>query len=216
MANDNRFQIHNGFVAKGSSTVAGSFSATTYYGDGSNLTGISATGPTGPTGSTGPIGATGATGPGGISFSPMQVSVCDTAPTAATTQYYYQTISEVTGTINKAKIWGYSGSNTVLVGVYRGKLGGTMTLIGQGSATCGLGPNVINLTAESGQNLDLTSGEDLVVGYYPAGNSFRTVYDVGISDVYFGISNTTDITTMPASPTGSASAIRFALTLYFG
>ena len=41
MANDNRFQIHNGFVAKGSSTVAGSFSATTYYGDGSNLTGIS-------------------------------------------------------------------------------------------------------------------------------------------------------------------------------
>lgn len=153
-------------------------------------------------------------GANSVCFSPMPISVCDTAPTAATTQYYYQTVSEVSGTISKAKIWGYSGSDTVLVGIYRGTLQGTMTLIGQGSATCGLGPNVINLTAESGQNLTLTAGEDLVVGYYPTGTSFRTIYDVGISDIYFGISNTADITTMPTSPTGTASAIRFALTLY--
>jgi len=149
-----------------------------------------------------------------VCFSPMPISVCDTAPTAATTQYYYQTVSEVTGTISKAKIWGYSGSDTVLVGIYRGKLQGTMTLIGQGSATCTLGANVINLTAQSGQNLTLTAGEDLVVGYYPTGISFRTIYDVGVSDVYFGIANTTNITTMPVSPSGIASAIRFALTLY--
>ena len=41
MANDNRFKIHNGFISNGNSQVSGSFSATTFYGDGSNLTGIS-------------------------------------------------------------------------------------------------------------------------------------------------------------------------------
>jgi hypothetical protein len=177
-----------------------------------------ATGPQGATGATGPQGATGATGATGpsfnVGFSPMPISVCDTAPTAATTQYYYQTVADVTMTISKAKIWGFSGSNTVLVGIYRGNLQGTLTLIGQGSATCGLGPNEITIISEIGQNLDVVAGENLVVGYYPDGTSFRTVYDVGISDIYFGISNTANITTMPASPTGSASDVRFALTLY--
>ena len=149
-----------------------------------------------------------------IGFSPINVGVCDTAPTAASTQYYYQTIAEVTTTLSKVKLWGYSGSDLVLFGIYRGTLQGSMTLIGQARKTCGLGPNELTLTAETGQNLSVVAGEDLVVGYYPDGTSWRTVYDVGISDIYFGITNTTNITTMPATPTGTATGIRFACTLY--
>jgi hypothetical protein len=149
-----------------------------------------------------------------VGFSPQDVSSADTAPTAASTQYYYQTISTVTGTISKVKIWGFSGSDLVRFGIYRGTLAGTMTLIGQGSLTCGLGPNEISLTAEVGQTLKLTVGENLVVGYYADGTSWRTIYDVGIADAIFGITNTANITTMPATPTGTATAIRFACTLY--
>ena len=149
-----------------------------------------------------------------VAFSPMPVSVCDTAPTAASTQYYYQTISEVTGTISKVKMWGFSGTDLVRFGIYRGVLGGSMTLIGQGSLTCSLGPNEILLTAEIGQTLDLVVGENLVVGYYANGISWRTIYDVGISDAIFGITNTANITTMHATPTGTATGIRFACTLY--
>ena len=149
-----------------------------------------------------------------VGFSPQDVSAADTAPTAASTQYYYQTISTVTGTISKVKMWGFSGTDLVRFGIYRGTLGGSMTLIGQGSLTCSLGPNEISLTAEIGQTLNLVVGENLVVGYYADGISWRTVYDVGIADAIFGISNTANITTMPATPTGTATAIRFACTLY--
>ena len=149
-----------------------------------------------------------------VAFSPMPISVCDTAPTAATTQYYYQTISEVTGTISKVKMWGFSGTDIVYFGIYRGRLGSTLTLIGQGAAACSIGPNVISLTAAVGQTLNLVVGEDLVVGYYADGINWRTIYDVGISDALFGITNTTNITTMPATPTGTATGIRFACTLY--
>lgn len=149
-----------------------------------------------------------------VAFSPQDVSSADTAPTAASTQYYYQTISEVTGTISKVKLWGFSGSDLVRFGLYRGVLTGTMTLIGQGFLTCGTGANEILLTAEVGQTLKLTVGENLVVGFYADGISWRTIYDVGISDAIFGITNTANITTMPATPTGTATGIRFACTLY--
>jgi hypothetical protein len=152
--------------------------------------------------------------PSSVAFSPINVGICDTAPTAASTQYYYQTIAEATMTISKAKLWGYSGSNTVLFGVYRGTLPSSMTLIGQGSVTAGIGPNEITLTAEVGQTLDVTAGENIVVGFYTSGTSWRTVYDTGISDTAFGISNTSNISSMPSSPTGTGTAIRFALTLY--
>jgi len=171
-------------------------------------------GPQGNLGSNGVQGLQGPQGNSSVAFSPQDVADCDTAPTAASTQYYYQTVSTVKGTISKAKLWGYSGSDTVLFGLYRGKLSGSMTLIGQGSAVCGVGPNVITLTAASGQTLNVEPGEDLVVGYYPDGTSWRTIYDVGINDLNFGITNTNNITTMPSTPTGTATAIRFALTLY--
>ena len=143
----------------------------------------------------------------------MNVSDCDLAPTAATTQYYYLTVADATMTVSKAKIWGYSGSNNVLFGLYRGTLG-SCTLIGTGSAVCGVGPNVINLSPVQGQNLNIQAGENLVVGYYSTGISWRTIYNSGISDITFGISNTSDISSMPSSPIGTATAIRFALTLY--
>jgi hypothetical protein len=149
-----------------------------------------------------------------VAFSPMNVGVCDTAPTAATTQYYYQSIAEVTTTLSKVKLWGFSGSDLVLFGLYRGTLQGAMTLIGQARGTCGVGPNELTFTAETGQNLTVVAGENLVVGYFSTGTSWRTVYNTGISDVYFGILNTADITTMPATPTGTATGIRFACTLY--
>jgi hypothetical protein len=149
-----------------------------------------------------------------VAFSPQDISSADTAPTAASTQYYFQTISTVTGTISKVKMWGFSGSDLVRFGIYRGVLNGAMTLIGQGSLTCGTGANEISLTAEVGQTLNLTVGENLVVGFYGDGISWRTIYDVGISDAIFGITNTANITTMPATPTGTATGIRFACTLY--
>ena len=169
----------------------------------------------GTSGTSGVNGATGATGgSANVGFSPMPISVCDTAPTAASTQYYFQTVSEVTGTISKVKLWGFSGTDLVRFGLYRGVLGGTMTLIGQGSLTCSTGANQISLTAEVGQTLNLVVGENLVVGYYADGTSWRTIYDVGISDVAFGLINTANIATMPATPTGTATGIRFACTLY--
>lgn len=149
-----------------------------------------------------------------LAFSPINIGSADTAPTAATTQYYYQTVSEVTKTISRAKIWGFSGTDNVLFGIYRGRLNSTMTLIGQGSATCTVGPNIISIIPEVGQNLNLVDGEDIVVGFYPNGTSFRTLYRSGISDLNYGISNTANITTMPASPTGTGTDVRFALTLY--
>lgn len=147
-------------------------------------------------------------------FSPINIGSADTAPTAATTQYYYQTVAEITKTISKAKIWGYSGSDNVFFGIYRGTLSGSMTLIGQGEAVCGVGPNVIELQAQPGQTLSLTEGEDIVVGFYPDGTSFRTLYRSGISDANYAITNTSNIVTMPSTPTGTATAVRFALTLY--
>jgi lipoprotein-anchoring transpeptidase ErfK/SrfK len=150
----------------------------------------------------------------GSGFSPQNIADCDTAPTAASTQYYYQTISEITGTISKVKLWGFSGTDLVRFGLYRGALNGTMTLIGQGSITGVIGANEITLTAEVGQTLNLVAGENLVVGYYADGISWRTVYNVGIADAIFGIINTANITTMPATPTGTATGIRFACTLY--
>jgi hypothetical protein len=171
----------------------------------------------GPQGAVGTQGAAGPQGPQGATtlaaFSPINVAVCDTAPTAASTQYYYLTVAEVNMTISKAKLWGFSGSDNILFAVYRGTLG-SHTLIGTGSAVCGVGPNVINLTPVAGQNLTVQAGENLVVGYYADGTSWRTVYDVGISDLTFGITNTNNIATMPASILGTASGIRFALTLY--
>jgi hypothetical protein len=215
----NEFKIHNGAL------VNGPITATTYYGDGSNLTGITASGGTftggtvsGATTFTGgltanTISATTYYNLPKVGFSPINVGICDTAPTAASTQYYYQTVAEATMTISKAKLWGYSGSDTVLFGIYRGTFG-SLTLMGQGSITAGIGPNEITLTPEVGETLDVTAGEDIVVGFYANGTSWRTVYDNGISDVTFAKINTANIVTMPATPSGTGTAIRFALTLY--
>ena len=87
-------------------------------------------------------------------------------------------------------------------------------MIGEGNATCGIGPNEITLAAAEGQNLNVTVGENLIVGIYATGTSWRSVYDDGISDLTFGQSNTTNITAMPADIEGSASSVRFACTLY--
>ena len=45
-------------------------------------------------------------------------------------------------------------------------------------------------------------------------NRWSSIYDLGIADTIFGIINTANITTMPATPTGTATGIRFACTLY--
>ena len=184
----------------------------------SGSSGIS--GDNGTSGSSGTSGISGTSGTSGTSaaapsqsFSPMNVSDCDLAPTAATTQYYYLTVADATMTVSKAKLWGYNGSDTVLFGLYRGTLS-SCTLIGTGSAVCGIGPNVIDISPVAGQNLNVQAGENLVVGYYANGISWRTVYNAGISDIIFGISNTSNISSMPSIPTGTGTAIRFALTLY--
>ena len=174
-------------------------------------------GTSGINGTSGTSGFTGTSGTSGTSsalaFSPMNISDCDLAPTAATTQYYYLTIAEATMTISKAKLWGYSGSDNVLFGIYRGTLS-SHTLIGTGSSVCGVGPNIINITPVSGQNLNVQAGENLVVGYYPDGISWRTIYDAGINDLTFGITNTSNISSMPSTISGTSTAVRFALTLY--
>jgi len=148
-----------------------------------------------------------------VAFSPMNISSCDSAPTAGTTQFYYLTIAEMDMTISKAKVWGYSGTDTVLFGIYRGTFE-SHTLIGEGSAVCSLGPNIIDIIPKEGQTLDVTVGEDIIVGFYPTGTSWRTIYDNGISDGLFAVSNTSNINSMPATILGTATAVRFALTLY--
>jgi hypothetical protein len=148
-----------------------------------------------------------------VAFSPMNISSCDLAPTAGTTQYYYLTIAEMDMTISKAKLWGYSGTDTVLFGIYRGTFD-SHTLIGEGSAVCGIGPNIINITPKQGQTLDVTAGENLIVGFYPNGTSWRTIYDTGINDLNFAKTNTNNINSMPENIIGTATAVRFALTLY--
>jgi hypothetical protein len=162
-------------------------------------------------GTTGTSGTT--TSNKNVAFSPMNISSCDLAPTAGTTQFYYLTIAEMDMTISKAKLWGYSGNDTVLFGIYRGTFA-SHTLIGEGSAVCGLGPNIINITPKQGQSLNVTAGENLIVGFYPNGTSWRTIYDTGISDLTFGVTNTNNINSMPATILGTATAVRFALTLY--
>ncbi len=212
--------VTGGTYSSGTATftnsTGGTFDVTGFSSGGSSFTGGTVSGTTNFTNglSANTISATTYVNLPKVGFSPINVGVCDTAPTAASTQYYYQTIAEVTTTLSKVKLWGFSGSDLVLFGIYRGSLQGGMTLIGQARKTCGLGPNELTLTAETGQNLSVVAGEDLVVGYYPDGTSWRTVYDVGISDIYFGLTNTTNIATMPATPTGTATAIRFACTLY--
>jgi len=148
-----------------------------------------------------------------VAFSPMNISSCDLAPTAGTTQYYYLTIAEMDMTISKAKLWGYSGTDTVLFGIYRGTFD-SHTLIGEGSAVCGIGPNIINITPKQGQTLEVTAGENLIVGFYPNGTSWRTIYDTGINDLNFAKTNTNNINSMPENIIGTATAVRFALTLY--
>jgi hypothetical protein len=174
-------------------------------------------GANGSSGTSGVNGSAGSSGTSGankkVAFSPMNISSCDTAPTAGTTQFYYLTIAEMDMTISKAKLWGYSGTDTVLFGIYRGTFE-SHTLIGEGSAVCGLGPNVIDIIPKAGQTLDVTTGENLIVGFYPAGTSWRTIYDNGINDLMFGITNTNNINSMPATILGTATAVRFALTLY--
>ena len=156
---------------------------------------------------------TGGGGSSDVAFSPQDVADADQAPTAASTQYYYQTVSTVTGTINNAKMWGYSGTDTLLFAIYRGSFG-SLTLLGQGSITATTGANVIPLTAEVGQNLNLVVGEDIVIGFYADGTSWRTVYDTGIPDETFALINTANIATMPATPSGTGTPVRFACTLY--
>ena len=184
----------------------------------SGVNGSSGTsGVNGSSGTSGESGSAGSSGTSGgnkkVAFSPMNISSCDTAPTAGTTQFYYLTIAEMDMTISKAKLWGYSGNDTVLFGIYRGTFG-SHTLIGEGSAVCGLGPNVIDIIPKEGQTLDVTTGENLIVGFYPNGTSWRTIYDIGINDLIFGITNTNNINSMPATISGTATAVRFALTLY--
>ncbi len=67
------------------------------------------------------------------------------------------------------------GSNTnaaatIIGGIYRGSLGGSTTaggvLIGQGSRTSVDGINEISLTAESGQNLNVTGFEPLIIALH--------------------------------------------------
>jgi hypothetical protein len=165
------------------------------------------------TGNTINTGTTTSTTNAKLAFSPMNISSCDLAPTAGTTQYYYLTIAEMDMTISKAKLWGYSGTDTVLFGIYRGTFA-SHTLIGEGSAVCNVGPNIINITPKQGQTLDVVAGENLIVGFYPNGTSWRTIYDTGINDLTFGLTNTNNINSMPSNIIGTATAVRFALTLY--
>ena len=98
---------------------------------------------------------------------------------------------------------GYNGTDTVLFGIYRGTFG-SHTLIGEGSAVCGLGPNVIDIIPKEGQTLDITTGENLIVGFYPAGTSWRTIYDIGINDLMCELMNL--VVSIVLTLSGSANA----------
>jgi len=151
-------------------------------------------------------------------FSPVNVANCDTAPTLdPDNQFYYQTVSEETITITKAKVWGAYGSADVTIGIYRGTLQNGATLVGQGTAPCGVSSNEILLGAEVGETLSFTPGEDMVVGIY-TNDAWAPLKLDGYNLGEYGVfDNTNPGVSMPSSvnkSTGTPSVVRFAITLY--
>jgi hypothetical protein len=135
----------------------------------------------------------------------------------STTVVWYQIFAEQTMAVSKISVWGTATNtlDTVRIGLYRGVLGGSSgstdaTLIGQGSANNTNGTmarSEILLSAESGQNLNITEMESLIIGISVnknVGNWDPWVNCSGMN--YFGNdlnltrSTTLDYSTMPASP----------------
>ena len=112
------------------------------------------------------------------------------------------------------------GSNTnaaatIIGGIYRGTLGSSTTaggtLIGQGSRTSEDGLNEISLTAESGENLNVTGFEPLIIALHVKTTSNQNnakqyfspeVYGISAAASGISVSRTKNVSlsSLPSSP----------------
>ena len=125
---------------------------------------------------------------------------------------YYQIYASKTMTIDKLSVWGFwGGSNapTIMGGVYRGSLGDSGpssggTLIGQGSKIAQDGRNQFSITAESGQNLNITELEPLILALYvPTVYFSPEIYCTGDTGTYRRSRyRSNDLSSLPSTPDG--------------
>ena len=153
------------------SVSATTMSATTYYGDGSNLTGIGAS---------------------PVLFEVVPIQTSSVAIGTGSNDYYLNcripyacTISGVTFSVSAA------GSDSVRIGIFRGQ-DTTATLVGQSAASTVSTFNTFTITAVSGQNLAFSGGETFVVGVAVGGTTTNLYGSSCPANNTFAWTNTTD------------------------
>ena len=143
-------------------------------------TGVGTVGATGPTGIQGPTGLTGATGAAGgagtmLGYAHIPVSATTNSTVLSGTKAYWYIIW-ITGSTTLANVNLYmtSGSDTMRVGVYRGKTANSATtvLCGQTASVIPTGANYYQwpLTVVGGQNLSFTN-EFVTIGFHSNGST---------------------------------------------
>tara|TARA_B110001450_G_scaffold255183_1_gene282090 strand:- start:198 stop:2267 length:2070 start_codon:yes stop_codon:yes gene_type:complete len=137
---------------------------------------------------------------------------------------YYQIYAAKNMTVSKLTVKGYNSTNgdsndsTIIGGIYRGELGSNSTaggtLIGQGSRTSVNGLNEIALSAESGQNLNVTELEPLIIALHVVttadGNDQKAYFSpevycpTGLTGLTVARSKNENLTSLPSSPSATS------------
>ena len=152
---------------------ATTISGGTYYGDGSNLTGV-------------------ISGPTVVEVIPIQTS-SQSIGTGSNDYYlnykspYAMTINSVTFSVATA------GSDNVRIGIYRGE-DTTATLVGQSSSSTVSTLNTFTITPEVGQNLIFSGGAKMVIGVAVGGTTTNLFGSSCPANNTFAWTNTTDST----------------------
>lgn len=158
-----------GLTTVSATTISGG----TFYGDGSNLTGIGG-------------------GASPVLFEVVPIQTSSVAVGTGSNDYYLNcripyacTISGVTFSVSSA------GSDSVRIGIFRGQ-DTTATLVGQTAASTVSTFNTFTITEVSGQNLEFSAGEKFVVGVAIGGTTTSLYGSSCPSNNTFAWSNTTD------------------------
>jgi hypothetical protein len=189
----------NSTVSTGPTGPQGATGATGPQGNQGIQGATGATGPQGNQGIQGATGATGATGTSGVntgfSFSPIQYATTTLA--SGSKAYWYICLISQNTTISGIQVMLSSGgSDTFRCGIYRGYLksavAGSITLVGQTASTTfltGVPYNRKTITAETGQNLNFSTGEYITIAFHSSGTT--NVYyqnaplSVGFTDIMY-------------------------------
>ena len=174
--------------------------------------------------------AGGGGGGGNMAFSPVPIAVCDMGLEIGGSTHIMLSIAEHDMTVAKATIWGANIGLTgdMELGLYRyGGGWGSVTnvLIGKAALPTGLcvyGPNQLDWTAEGGQTLDITAGENIMIGIRNKDSepNFNPAGHLGIGDKMFGQQSMDLLVVFPPVAPGfeeelwDASNQRFGVTLW--